>query len=162
MHRSMKRTMILLAVAGIALSATLSCQPCDDRAAMVVSTAVPTAQPADNLELRGDRNTRIRPIEAVRGGTAEFKVTNGTAYVLIPDAHLTVVADKKELPAVGSILAFIVGAEGATIKVPANYPTSDHDTVIRYSVLCFDKNGDVYYAEDASPPRFIIPPGGPN
>ena len=37
--------------------------------------------------------------------------------------------------------------------------TSDHDTVIRYSVLCFDQEGDAYYAERKSPPRIIIPPG---
>ena len=154
MHRSMMRTMILLAVAGVTLVMTLSCRTrsyeasCDDP---------PEAQPANSLELRGDRNTRIRAIEVIRGGTAEFKVTNGTAFILIPDPHLMVVDGDIEVPAVGSILAFIVDDEGVTIKVPKDYPESDRDTVIHYSVLCFDKKGGVYYAEDESPPGIIIP-----
>ena len=157
MHRSMKRTVILLAVAGVTLAATLSCQPCGDKASLDVQTIVPEAQPADNLELRGDRNTLINAIRVERGGTAEFRVTNGTAYVLIPDAHLAVVDENMEVRAVGSFLAFIVDGDGATVKIPADYPKSDHDTVIRYSVLCFDEKGKTYYAEDESPPRIIIP-----
>ena len=150
--------MILLAVAGVTLVTTLSCGTrsneawCDDD-----SPKPPEAQPANNLELRGDRNTRIRAIEVERGGTAEFKVTNGTAYILIPDPHLTVINGGIEVPAVGSILAFIVDDEGATITVPKDYPKSDRATVIHYSVLCFDKKGGVYYAEDESPPGIIIP-----
>ena len=157
MHRSMKRTVILLAIAGLTLATTWSCQPCGDKVVLDVPTNVPEAQPANNLELRGDRNTLINAIRVERGGTAEFRVTNGTAYVLIPDAHLTVVNGKMEVPAVGSILAFIVDGDGATVKVPADYPKSDRDTVIRYSVLCFDEKGAAYYAEDESPPRIIIP-----
>ncbi len=96
-------------------------------------------------------------IRIERGQTADFKVTNGTAYVLIPDAHLAVVNGKMEVRAVGSFLAFIVDGDGATVKVPADYPKSDRDTVIHYSVLCFDEKGEAYYAEDESPPRIIIP-----
>jgi len=157
MHRSMKRTIILLAVGGVTLVATFSCQPCRNEASLAVPTELPEAQPANNLELRGDGNTLIKPIEVARGASADFKVTNGTAYVLIPDRQLTVVVGKKELSAVEGILAFIVGGNGATIKVPEDYRTSDRATVIHYSVLCFDKTGAVYYGEDESPPRIIIP-----
>ena len=156
MHRCDKRTVIMLAVVSVALAATLACQPCGDKAPIVRMEA-PTAQPANDLELRGDRNTLIKEIRVERGGTAQFRVTNGTAYVLIPDAHLAVVDENMEVRAVGSFLAFTVDGDGATVKVPADYPKSDHDTVIRYSVLCFDENGKAYYAEDESPPRIIIP-----
>jgi len=152
--------MILLAVAGIALAATLSCQPCGDKAPLTVRVEPPVAQPANNLELRGDQNTRISVIHVKRGESADFKIINGMAYVLIPDSHLTVVVGGKEVSAVGSILAFIVDANGATLKVPKDYPKSTGpDTVIDYSVLCFDQEGDAYYAERKSPPRIIIPPG---
>ncbi len=156
MLRSNKRTVIMFAVVGVALAATLACQPCGDKAS-IVQIEAPKAQPANDLELRGDRNTLIKAIRVERGGTAEFRVTNGTAYVLIPDANLVIVGEKTEVPAVGGFLAFIVDKDGATVKVPADYPQSDRSTVIHYSVLCFDENGEAYYAEDESPPRIIIP-----
>ena len=157
MHRSMKRTIILLAVVGVALATTLACQPCGDKAPLAVPTDPPKEQPADNLELKGAGNTLIRPILVERGGTTEFRVTNGTAFVLIPDAHLVVVDRESEVPAVGGILAFIVDQDGVTVKVPRNYTESDRPTTIHYSVLCFDQEGEVYYAEGESPPKIIIP-----
>jgi len=158
MRRSMKRTVILLAAVGVTLAATLSCQKCDDKAPPVFRTEEQKGQPANNLELRGDGNTLINAIEIERGEIAEFKVANGAAYVLIPDAHLMIVDGNTEVPAVEGILAFVVGEGGVTVKVPADYPESKHPVVIHYSVLCFDKTGDVYYAEDESPPRMVIPP----
>jgi len=156
----MKRTMMMLAVAGVALAATLSCQPCGDKVPLTVPAEPPEVQPANNLQLRGDSKTLISAIRVERGGSQELRVTNGMAYVLIPDSHLTVIVGETESSAVGGILAFTVDEKGATLQVPREYPASAGlDIVIHYSVLCFDQEGDAYYAERKSPPRIIIPPG---
>lgn len=158
MHRSMKRTVILLAVVGVTLAATLACQPSAEKAAPAAATVAPEPQPANDLELRGAGNTLINAIRVERGATTEFRVMNGKIFVLIPDSHLMIVDGETEVPATGGFLAFVVGLEGVTVKVPADYPKSEDDTVIRYSVLCVDEKGEVYYAEGGSPPDFIIPP----
>ncbi len=118
------------------------------------------AQPASNLELRGGKGlTRVEDLHISPGATATFKILGGVAYILIPDRRIMLVDAKGgEIPTTGSFLAFEVGADGKTIKVPEDYEVKPGGSEISYSMLCIEEGGKAYYAEGPqSPPKILIP-----
>jgi hypothetical protein len=158
MYRSILKSGTLIALVTVLVTVTPACQPSATSPPVTNNSTQITSQPADNLMLKGDGFTKIEKIVVRRGETTEFKVQGGVSYVLIPDEHLLLVGEQGEVPASGGVLAFKVDANGAKVKVPADYPKSHENIDIYYSVLCFDKDGNAYYAEGDSPPRMQIPP----
>lgn len=123
-----------------------------------------------NVELRPSFIPLIEEVQARLGDEIEFRVSGGTAWVLIPGLALEIsgacepgsggrleTVDDRRPP----FIAFAVTEDTPVrVKVVAT-ANGKKSQVVSYSVLCYPGRGErPYYAQGTSPPRIVLPPKG--
>jgi len=111
---------------------------------------------------------RIRPVVVHRCQEITFKVDRGKASIAITDKDISN-ANKEDLrPEVDGVVSDTIvlwvraGDDGATIRVPRDYPNPERIAFVRYYTECHDPDSNVWYeCEGTSPPMIIIPPTRP-
>jgi hypothetical protein len=108
-----------------------------------------------------DVDPRTRPriplVVAFQGEEVEFTVQGGSALVHVPRGN-------QYFEGLSGNELFLDPDKGPgrlmvkTNVVPEGLPQGA--LVVKYSVHCW-KDGETYFAEGDSPPKIIIPPGGP-
>jgi len=103
----------------------------------------------------------IKPVTVRRGEGVLFSVEVDTAWIVIPDGNIKKVFGGTEWAKAKSFIAFKVENGSAVVMVPKDYPDSDFDVEIHYSIMARDgtdsSKWDYVHGENP-PPRMIIPP----
>lgn len=113
------------------------------------------AQQDPDIELRPYH--KVKAITVRRGEGIRFIARNLDVWILIPDGKLEPGSGGTDWTVTDSYIAFRIDKGNATVVVPADYPESEHEREIFYSVLVEDGVRWDYIHGD-SPPRMIIPP----
>ena len=177
MTGKMKSAAVTLVSVGVVLGTMMACgaggapppepaKPAAEKVAVdpaishdVSLEAKTTADVKSDAEVRPWQPVKVVTVK--RGEGVRFIVKNLTVWILIPDGRLEQGSGGTDWIISNSYIAFKIDRGNATVMVPNNYPDSVVPTEILYSILATDgKKWDYMHSE--SPPRFIIPPGGPN
>lgn len=158
------RAAVVAVVLSVALlGATLACRADEP---VTVKPANPGEQdlPADLIEIDLDGPEDgpppvIRAIRIRRGQVAQINSLSNTVWVMIPSQYFSEVGGGSDWAIGRDMIAFKIDHGSARVKLSADFPESDEEQSIYFSILYF--NGQAYYYQEGeSPPRMIIPPTG--
>jgi len=97
------------------------------------------------------------PVATVKRGQAiKFVAANLTVFIVIPDPRLQKGNGCEDWTSTDSYVAFKIDKGSARVIVPDDYPASNLDTNIWYSVVVSDGVDWEYLHGENPPPRIII------
>ncbi len=143
------------------LGATLACRAEDP--ANVESTNTTTEEPLLDGEIDLEEGIasppKIKAKYVKRGAEVQINARSNTVWVVIPSRYFSKVDGGSDWAIGEEMIAFKIDHGIARVKLSKDFPASNEDQSVYYSILFFD--GKNYaYQEGQSPPRMIIPPGG--
>jgi len=170
MSNPLRDTIVVATVLLAVLATAPACRPCPEQPQQAEKQQEVAVQEeptfvhdiAVNLEEVKEeiRWTPIKPVTVQRGEGVLFSVDVNTAWILIPDGEIKAVSGTEWAKA-KSFIAFKVENGSAAVMVPKDYPASEHEVEIHYSVLVRDVEGRWEYVHGENPPpKMIIPPKG--
>ena len=119
------------------------------------------------IEIDHERQPKIRPIMVNRCQKVIFKVDRGAASISITDTAIRIEneeflnSDVSGVVMDTIVLWITAEGEGASIRVPKDYPNPGKVVFVRYHTECYDPTAaEPYECQGTSPPRIIIPPIG--
>lgn len=103
---------------------------------------------------------KIKPKYVKRGEVIQINSMSNTVWVVIPSPYFSRVSGGSDWAIGEEMIAFKIDHGFARVKLADDFPPSDEEQSIYYSILFFD--GQTFaYQEGESPPRMIIPPSLP-
>lgn len=151
-------SVITLLVAALGISLACRAEEPPDEPKVVTGQEAPTEPTVIDLD-EGDSRPppRVKAKHVKRGAEVDFVSGPNTVWVVIPSRYFSKVSGGKDWAIGDEMIAFKIDHGVARVKLAADFPASDEDQVIHYSILSFD--GQTFYYQDGnSPPRMIIPP----
>ncbi len=102
---------------------------------------------------------KIKPKHVKRGAEVKITCRSNTVWVVIPSRYFSRVDGGTDWAKGEEMIAFKIEKGSARVRLSEDFPDSDEDQSVFFSILFFD--GQNYaYQEGESPPRMIIPPRG--
>ena len=143
------------------LGATLACRA--DDPAPGEPTNITEKEPLPGvieIDLDGPEDgppPNIAAIRIQRGQVAQINCRSNTVWVMIPSRYFAEAGGGSDWAFGQEMIAFKIDRGFARVKLSEDFPSSDEDQSVYFSVLYF--NGQTfYYQRGESPPRMIIPP----
>jgi hypothetical protein len=100
---------------------------------------------------------KIKAKYVKRGAEVQINARSNTVWVVIPSRYFSRVDGGSDWAIGEEMIAFKIDHGTARVKLSKDFPPSDEDQSVYFSILFFD--GTNYaYQEGESPPRMIIPP----
>jgi hypothetical protein len=143
------------------LGATLACraaQPAPGEPATKAEQELPPGVvEIDLYEVKGPP-PKIKAKHVKRGTVVQFNSRSNTVWVMIPSKYFSQAGGGSDWAVGNEMIAFKIDHTVAMVKLSEEFPASDKEEYVDYSILFFD--GEAYYYQEGgeSPPRMIIPP----
>ena len=128
----------------------------------LVACGASKQQPITTTEQRVEHDVdlkkgeKVRVVTVNRGQTIKFVAANLTVFIVIPEPELQEGNGCEDWTSTESYVAFKIHRGSARVIVPDDYPSSDQDTNIWYSVMVSDGVDWEYLHGNNPPPKIII------
>jgi hypothetical protein len=103
-----------------------------------------------------NRGENVRVVTVQRGQAIRFVAANLTVFIVIPEPELQEGNGCEDWTSTESYVAFKIHKGSARVIVPDDYPSSNQDTNIWYSVMVSDGEDWEYLHGENPPPKIII------
>jgi len=103
---------------------------------------------------------KVKVKHVQRGAEVEFASRSNTVWIVIPSQYFVKVSGGSDWAIGKEMIAFKIDHGVARVRLSEDFPASDEDQYVHYSILSSDGQ-EFYYQEGESPPRMIIPPSPP-
>lgn len=166
--RSDRRLATRMVVYTVALSvgllgATLACRAHDPAPGEPTDTTEKVPLPGViEIDLDGPEDgppPNIAAIRIQRGQVAQINCRSNTVWVVIPSQYFAEAGGGSDWAVGQEMIAFKIDRGFARVKLSEDFPASNEDQSVYFSILYFDGQ-TFFYQHGESPPRMIIPPGG--
>ena len=151
-------SIITLLVAALGITLACRAEEPPDEPKVVTEQESPTGLVEIDLDegiSRPPPKVKVRHVQ--RGAEVVFSSESNTVWVVIPSQYFARVSGGSDWAIGKEMIAFKIDHGIARVKLSEDFPASDEDQYVHYSILIFDGH-TFYYQEGESPPRMIIPP----
>jgi len=154
----------ILALSVGLLGATLACRADDEGPGEPTGTTEKEPSPdVIEIDLDGPEDgppPDILAIKIQRGQVAQINCQSNTVWIVIPSQYFIAAGGGSDWATGREMIAFKIDRGFARVKLSEDFPESNEDQSVYFSVLYF--NGQTFfYQQGESPPRMIIPPSPP-